>query len=224
MEDRIAGGLGRRLESATATATATATALPSGARNLPTHHHRLASLAPSTEQALLASRLLAHQGLLDDFDVGVLNLDFEILEVGHDEAGIGVAEATCARRPATIAHAALAREDAALEAIPATVGGAAVTHEQQAKVANGARNLAQPEGSRGTDVAHGQRSAMQLDEAQVFTAALVAHGAAGAARNRPKLGPFRVAGPAAASAKLGHHGAAAPAGNGRAFNDDAHPM
>ena len=46
------------------------------------------------------ARAFAHQGLLDDFDVGVLNLDFDVLEIGHDESGIRVAEAAGSGRSA----------------------------------------------------------------------------------------------------------------------------
>src|ERR1017187_6191461 len=78
----------------------------------------------------LARESLADQRLLDDLDVRVLDFNFDVLVLRHDESRVGGVARTGPRRAATIPHAALARKDPAFKSVPAAIIGATVACEQ----------------------------------------------------------------------------------------------
>ena len=69
---------------------------------------------------------LAHQGLLDDLDVGFLDLYLDVFEFRHGESRIGVVTGAGAWWSAAVTHAALAWKNAAFLSVPASIIAASI--------------------------------------------------------------------------------------------------
>jgi hypothetical protein len=110
-------------------------------------------------------RPLAHQGLLDDFDIRVLNFNFDILEDRHHEPGVGVIIGVCAGRATTITDPTLAWKDPPLQTISAPIITAPIPAKDPAQILYGRRDLGQLKSARSANVTKRDRSTVQLDQA-----------------------------------------------------------
>jgi hypothetical protein len=103
--------------------------------------------------------------LIHLFEVVVAELDDHVLEVLQVNARVGVRE-RLARRPATLPHAALAREDALVDlAAVAAVSVAPLAPQGMADLFDGRRHLGQAHHRRRAAVAEREAPPLDLDEA-----------------------------------------------------------
>ena len=104
----------------------------------------------------------ANQCLLDRFDVSFLQLDNDVFEVRQGDAWIGVLRASGSRWRATLAHAALTREDSAIRFFGPTLDASTFAIQDIADARDRIGYCAQPRDLSGAAVTDGVRPRVKL--------------------------------------------------------------
>jgi hypothetical protein len=175
------------------------------------------------KRPLLSNRSLAYQGLLDDFDIGVVDGDLQIAEVGQ-AAGIAGAGGQIPFGSPPVAHAPFAWENPSIEPAFATLGAPSISPNRTPQLLKRKRSVRQLVRLGRAQVAQRNRAPIQLDQAQMLAAAIGAQNTMGSARHRAHLGPFHVAAPTPASTQLGDVGTTSITGDGGSLYLDAHSL